>query len=318
MERLEADPRVRGVAVASALPGMGYSRRNVEVDEGLHAIDRGSVVPGFFEGMGRPLLAGRDFDAADLEGERRAVIVNAAFVENVLDGGSPLGRRLRYPTEGGDAPWYDIVGVAPDLGMDPLNPSGGAGVYHPVAQGELVAPWFAMHVGANAVTYLPRFREMIADVDPAVVLELPSTLADWGPGDDRRLMLVMVAGSMTLAVILLALAASSIYAIMAFTVAQRTREIGVRSALGARPTEIGATIARRAALQLGIGVLVGMPIAQRLYYLTQENPAAKGAAVVAAVVSALGVVLLLAAIACGAPLARALRVQPTEALRGEG
>jgi putative ABC transport system permease protein len=101
-------------------------------------------------------------------------------------------------------------------------------------------------------------------------------------------------------------------------VAQRTREIGVRSALGARPTDIAATIARRAALQLGIGVLLGMPLAGRVYYLTQENPAAKGAAVVAAVVPATLVLLLLAAVACSAPLARALRIQPTEALKGEG
>jgi putative ABC transport system permease protein len=297
---------------------MDYSRRNVEVDEGTHAIDRAWVASGFFDALGRPVTLGRDFDAADVEGERRAVIVNVAFVQNVLDGGSPLGRRLRYPTDGEDALWYEIVGVAPDLGMDPLNPSGGAGVYHPVAPGELGAPWLAVHVGPNAVSYLPRLRELIAEVDAAVVLELPSTLGDWGPGDDRLVMLLMAAGSMLLAAILLALAASSIYAIMAFTVAQRTREIGLRSALGARPTDIAATIARRAALQLGIGVLLGMPLAGRVYYLTQENPAAKGAAVVAAVVPATLVLLLLAAVACSAPLARALRIQPTEALKGEG
>jgi ABC-type antimicrobial peptide transport system permease subunit len=105
---------------------------------------------------------------------------------------------------------------------------------------------------------------------------------------------------------------------MAFTVAQRTHEIGVRAALGAQRFDIAATIGRRAALQLGIGVLVGMPLAGRLYYLTQENPATGLASVVAAaVVPAVGVSILLALVACAAPLARALRVTPTVAMRAD-
>lgn len=84
VERLEADPRVRGVAVASSLPGMSYSRRHVETGTGVHPIDQGWVGLGFFEGLGRPVLAGRDFGPEDLEGDRRSVIVNVAFAEQVL------------------------------------------------------------------------------------------------------------------------------------------------------------------------------------------------------------------------------------------
>jgi hypothetical protein len=274
------------------------------------------VAPGFFDGLGRPLLLGRDFGAADLEGDRRAVIVNAAFAQNVLGGGNPLGRRLRYPSDGESGPSYEIVGVAPDLGLDPLNPSGGAGVYHPVAPGQLDHTWFAVHVGPNAISYLPRLRQLLAELDPTVILEYPSTLDDWGPGLDELAVLVMAIASL-LAVILLGLAACSIYAIMAFTVAQRTHEIGVRAALGARRSDIVATIGRRAALQLGIGVLAGMPLAGWLYYMTQEDAPTGQAAVLAAVGSAIGVVLLLALVACAAPLARALRVMPTVAMRAE-
>jgi ABC-type antimicrobial peptide transport system permease subunit len=128
----------------------------------------------------------------------------------------------------------------------------------------------------------------------------------------------MATGSALLAGILLALAASSIYAIMAFTVAQRTREIGVRAALGASRSAIAATVGRRAALQLGLGVLAGAPLAGRLYYLTQENPALGPASVIAAaLIPAVSVSLLLAVVACGAPLARALRVTPTVAMRSD-
>jgi hypothetical protein len=88
--------------------------------------------------------------------------------------------------------------------------------------------------------------------------------------------------------------------------ALRTHEIGVRTALGAQPADVVATIGRRAAVQRAVGILVGMPLAGRLYYLIQEDPAAKGAAVVPGV----GVLLLLALLACTGPLVRALRVAP--------
>jgi hypothetical protein len=201
--------------------------------------------------------------------------------------------------------------------MDPLNPRGGAGVYHPVAPGEPGQPWFGIHLGPDALSFTPRLRELVADVAPVAILESPITLDQAAP-PDQRLMIAMVVGSALLAAMLLALAASGIYAIMSFTVARRTREIGVRTALGAQPADVVATIGRRAAVQLAMGVLVGMPLAGRLYYLTQEDPAAKGAAVVAAVVPGVGVLVLLALLACTGPIVRALRVVPTEAMRAEG
>jgi hypothetical protein len=271
---------------------------------------------GFFEGFGMPMLAGRNFGREDLEGTRRAVIVNAAFVQQVLGGGSALGRELHYPTDGEDAPRFEIVGVAPDLGMDPLNPRGGAGVYHPVAPGEIDAPWLAVHIGPNPLFFAPTLYDLATEVEPAAIIEYPMTLGDVAPGDLRLVVAAMVA-SAVLAAILLGLAASGIYAIMAFTVARRTREIGIRTALGARRGDIAASIGRRAALQIGLGVVLGMPIAGRIYFLTQEDPAATGAAVVAAVLPAVGAMVLLGLVACSGPLLRAIRVLPTEAIRAE-
>lgn len=157
----------------------------------------------------------------------------------------------------------------------------------------------------------------MGEIDPGVILEEPTPL-DRVVLNEAGVVAVATSGLSALAVILLGLAASGIYAVMSHMVAQRTREIGIRSALGARPGRIAATIGRRAAVQLTAGALLGMPLAGWLYYLVRDDPGTAGSAVLTAgAVPAVLVMLLVGLLACTAPLSRALRITPMEAMRVE-
>jgi putative ABC transport system permease protein len=133
-------------------------------------------------------------------------------------------------------------------------------------------------------------------------------------------MAATVLGGAALVAILLALATSGIYAIMSFAVSQRTREIGVRAALGASRRDIALTVARRALTQVGLGVLLGLPVAARVFFEVQEDGGASvGTATLGAFATAallgLAVTVVVGTIACTWPTLRALRIMPTEALR---
>ena len=123
----------------------------------------------------------------------------------------------------------------------------------------------------------------------------------------------MALGAVVLLGILLLLAASGIYAIMSFSVVERTREIGIRLSLGARSGSIAFTVLRRALMQLGLGVLFGMPLAAWLFLELQAGSTAQASGTALAV--GVGVVVLIGSVACTAPTLRALRITPTEAMR---
>jgi hypothetical protein len=321
--RLEAEPEVRTVAMADAgdLPGSRNGSRNVVMEDfrATTAVAWSRVDVDFFKDLNQPVLMGRDFTPADLPqtllAHRSAVIVNTTFVEQVLGGRHPLGRRLRYTSGGGDTDdWYEIVGVVGPLGLNPVNPALDAGVYHPIAPGEAKSVGFELDVGDNPTAFIPRLRQITAEVDPAAMVRQPmplSELADREWVGLRYLAFVPVVFSL----VAMLLSAAGLYAVMAFSVTQRTREIGIRGALGASRTSILTTIGRKATLQLGLGVLLGCALAIPVLMFVSEDPLIRPQnplLVLAVVVSGLGLVGLLA---CTAPAIRAARIPPTEALR---
>lgn len=326
VERLAAEPSVLGVATAEVLPRMEHGGSVVEVEGGLpgdhptggHHVDYARVVPGFFEALGRPVVAGRAFGTGDLEGERTAVIVDTNFVERILEGRNPLGRRLRYlpwSSQAEPGPWHEIVGVVPALGTNLLQPEQAAGIYHPAAPADLASFHLAVHAAGDPMDLAPRVRAHAAEVEPAAMVAPPARLDRVYP-DDWRIIAGLLVASTVFAFVLLALAGSGIFAIMSFTVAQRTREIGIRGALGARRGDIAATIGRRAALQLGLGALLGMPVAGWLYFIIRMDPTATVTAFLAGVVPGVTIMLMVGLAACSVPIVRALRITPTEAMRG--
>lgn len=190
-----------------------------------------------------------------------------------------------------------------------------AGVYHPAATGELASFHLAIHAAGDPIRLTPRVRALASEVEPAAIVAPPARLDSVYP-EDWYFMAAFIAGWSLFALVLLVLAGSGIYAIMSFTVAQRTREIGIRGALGARRSDIAAAVGRRAAIQLGLGALIGMPLAGRIYFMIREDPSATVTAFVVGAVPGIVVMLAVGLAACSAPLLRALRVPPTEAMRG--
>lgn len=325
--RLEAEPGVRTVAVAQGgdLPGSRNAPRRIEV-EGLETaggspaavVAWSRVDVDFFRDLDQPVLQGRDFTRADLPGERGAhrvpAIVNTTFVDQVLGGRNPIGRRLRYlPAAAGSDAWYEIVGVVGPLGLNPVNPDLDAGVYHPAAAGEINAIGFVIDLD-DPTAFIPRLREIAAEVDPAAMVRDPMLLSDLAEREWVGLRYLALA-PVLFALIAILLSAAGLYAVMAFSVSQRTREIGIRAALGASRASVVATIGQKAALQLGLGSLLGCVLAVPVMISVSGDPLIKPQSPILVVLGVTSGLVGLGLLACAAPALRAARIQPTEALR---
>jgi predicted permease len=324
--RLAADPGVAGVAFSDRLPRTSHPRRYVEVDAGGaaapdshrgHAVTEASVDPGWFGVLGAPVLAGRGFHSADLEAEARTVVVNESFVRRVLGGRNALGRRVRYSVRpGGEpGPWHEIVGVVPDLGMIADDPGNGAGLYHAAAPGAAAPVYLAVHARGDPEALAPRLRALAAATDPALrlheVLPLDRVGATmWMEFDFLWRLLALVSG------VALLLSLAGIYAVTSFTVSRRTREIGIRVALGADARRVVAAIFARPLAQVGVGVLAGGMVTAALAYGALRG--ALGPAGAALVLAYAALMMGVCMLACVVPTRRALRVEPTEALRADG
>jgi predicted permease len=312
--QLLAERGVTAVTYASRLPGMEHEAVGLEVEgmDGESAAENppragtASVAVGFFDAMRAPVVAGRDFHSG--EGER-AVLVNESFVTAWLGGQNAIGRRVRMRSTPADPqPWLEIVGVVPDFGR--VRSDDGARLYFPLLPGSADAVRVAIHAGVGADAVGRRVREAAAAIDPTVRITDVMRLDHLGAGR-RRLLMGLVAFVACLAAVALLLSAAGTYALMSFTVARRTREIGIRAALGADPGQLLGGIFGRAGAQLGTGVLIGSAMG---LYVTSDRLATDGLAplLVAALIP-----LATGLVACGVPAARALRVQPTDALRTE-
>jgi putative ABC transport system permease protein len=334
ISRLKAEPGVIGVTFSSGIPGFARSDR-IRFEEGAplrkridHVPDVGitdALVPSvvrasvdLFDTYAVQILAGRNFIASD-PGTAN-VVVNRSFAETYLQNGNALGLRFRYVRQEADsaqAPWHQIVGVVRDFPAFPLNLTreGEPTIYHPAAVAHIdpVVLSVRMAGALPAAAFIKRFREIAAEVDPAMQLRGVGVLADrYDEGRIARRWLASAIGLVTASVLLLS--AAGIFALMSFTVAQRTREIGIRTALGAQPRRVMFSVFGRAAWQVTAGVLVGSMLSGGAFVAIGLG-LARAAPLLLTVVAIMGVVGLIAA--CG-PARRALRIQAIEALRADG
>lgn len=327
VEQLKAEPGVRAVAVASALPRMDHTSRLVEV-EGAEQSDVGGryvrtarVDVDYFEELNQPILQGRGFDRADLQSDAPGVIVNAIFVERLLGGDDPIGRRIRFVNrrEGQEGTWHPIIGTVGHLGVSIVDREGPPAVYSVAAPGEIVPLRLGIHVSGPPENLIPRVRELVAETDPNAILEPPVALSEVYQAEWYLAMAVIV-GLVVLVGVLVALAASGIYAIVSFSVAERTREIGVRAALGAPRRSLIGTILRRSLLQIAIGAILGMVLSARIVFELSRGTET-GTPIIAFLTAlglAVGIVSAVGLFSCVVPARRILRIEANEALRTEG
>jgi len=324
-QRLLADPRVGGVTFAERAPRMYTGWHQIEVDgatappqdERGHRMGSVDVEVDFFRTLGIDPLAGRDFTAADAGEGARVAIVNEAFLDYVLGGRSALGVRFRYLASESNrdqeepGPWHEIVGVVQDLG--PMSGYSHAVIYHPVPPGSLHPVYALLYVrGTPATEFGARLRAIAFDVDPTLRIDNVQTLAQVDESTVefyRFWVFALMLGS----AVGLVLSLGGIYAVTSFSVARRTREIGVRVALGASDVRVVSAVLRRPLRQLALGILMGSVLLVVLF----NQLAVPSLRDVAIFVGYIAVVTVVCLLACIVPTRRALSVQPSEALRAE-
>ena len=326
--RLLSEPGVEGVTFVSALPRMPhpgyyievYEQRSLPDSTPLPEANTASIEPNYFAVLKAPILAGRAFNASDHDGPGGAVIVDQAFVDQVLRGRNAIGQRVRissspYRSPENAAAWSEIVGVVKDMGMDNVasfdRPSG---MYVPAGIQTTRLDEMIVHVrGGDPLSIAPRVRAIAMAVDPALRLSFQRL----NEVTDRLVyflgLWLRVTAGLTALALLLSLA--GIYAVLSFTVARRTREIGVRVALGASPRLVVTAIFRRPLTQVALGVAMGGLVIGALAVGLSGGPLS--IANVALLVAYVAVMFAVCMLACAVPTMRALRVEPTVALRSE-
>lgn len=325
-DRLRQEPQVQAVTYADQMPVMRHRWTGIIMDPGPAAAHsercvggycaaKVSIDPQFFDAIGAPVISGRALTTADAENHARAVLVNELFVEQVMGGLNPIGRRLRYFSSGREPTpdsWYEIVGVVPDLGVtDNASDLGRARIFQATPPREMEPLRIAIHVRGDPQGFAVRLRELAHAVDPALRVIDPKPMPRLA--ESVSAFWIALLGVFTAVTVMLSLA--GVYAVMAFAVARRTREIGVRIALGARPLHVLAAVFRRPLVQIGLGIGVGAFLGLGLANddLSDVHLADFGAAALFALAT-----ILCCAVACIVPTRRALSIEPTEALRDEG
>ena len=316
--RVSAEPGVERVTYADRLPVQDQFKYQIEVDTtsgapstGLRRSTLVQVSRGFFNAFGTSLVSGRDFSPVDYE-KGRTLIVNESFVRNVLGGRNPIGQRIKVV--GGEdksvasKDWYEVVGVVKDFGWQLPEAQEQSAMYRP----HLPLPGTRVSIAVRVrdpEAFAPTLRKLASEVDPTIRLTDVQPLTQIGGGEAKsNWALTYVAWLVSFIVLLLS--ATGIHALMSFTVARRTREIGIRTALGASPRRIVGGIFSRAFLQMSAGVVVGTGLAALLGLNSTRD--------LILVLGADTVMLVVGLTACAVPLRRALRIDPTEALRSEG
>jgi predicted permease len=323
-DRLRFEPGVLDVTYADQMPLMRIGWHAIEVegnspnDGNDHCVPNYcagavSVDPRFFDVVGAPVIRGRALTTADAEQKTRAVLVNEFFVNRVMHGHNAIGQRIRFTSWRDRNPdsWYQIVGVVPDLGVsDNEGDWGRASVYQATLPSETGPLRVAIHVRGDPQHFAVRLRELAQAIDPALRVIDPKPLPSLGSTSAFWFELLV---SFTGVTLMLSLA--GVYAVTAFAVAKRTREIGVRVALGAQPLHVLTAVFKRPLVQIALGIGVGAISA--LAIVTQGAFDVRLADLTRTAVFALSTILC-CALACTVPALRALRVQPTEALKDDG
>ena len=322
-ERVAALPGVRAAAISSGLPGaqqgLGGSRFGLEGstyarDQDYPSTRTVSVSPGFFATLGIPLSRGRLFTETDRADAPQVAVVTQRFVERFLGGRDALGRRIRLGTSHSTEPWLTIVGVVPNVfGGDPDDPRPPV-VFRPLAQAHSNFVYVSARTAGPPMALTTQVRAAAAALEPDLplywVMPLDQAIAE-------PLWFVRVFGTvfMVFGCVALFMAAVGLYAVISFSVSRRTREVGIRMALGAEAGDVLRTIMRQGMVQLAIGMGIGLAGAVAVSQLLSVILFEVQPHDLAVFGGVAGTLLLAGILASAIPAFRATRVDPLSALR---
>jgi putative ABC transport system permease protein len=323
IDRLEALPGVRSASLASDLPLQGggsaiFYAADGDTTTNAEARPRAyvhRVTSGFFDTMGIPFTHGRTFELAELTPDSTAVIVTEALVRRFWPGQDPVGRRVKPGSAESPGPWLTIVGVVPDLKYRALpdNPTTDPDLFFPYVDRGVQA--VMLRTDVDPASLIDSVRGTLRELDRTIVVFQDQPMRDIVAGWSQQsrfttwLMGVFAATALLLAVV-------GIYGVMSYLVSQRTREFGIRLALGAGSGQILRVVMRQGAMLVAAGLVIGTAAAfglarwiEALLFQVSTTDASAFAAI-----ALMGVVALLA---CAVPAWRATRVDPVDALRAE-
>jgi predicted permease len=321
-EQLALLPDVRS-ASASVIPLMTNSEWSSTVKVEGHKFKEGEdmnpsvngVGPGFFATMGQVLVTGREFTVKDVSGAPRVAIINETMAKYFFGADNPLGRHIGWGRD--KTPEIEIVGVVKDSKTTTLRQEAKRFVYAPYMQeAEIGQMTFYVRARGDAGDVGVSVRQVAQRVDanlPIFDMKTMTTIVDESLFIERMVAALSVAfgGLATL------LAAIGLYGVMSYTVARRTREIGIRMALGAERNAVMWLVLKEVALMVGLGVGVGLPVAVALSRIVQSQLFAISAHDPIALVAAAAILAFVALAAGYLPARRATRVDPMLALRNE-
>jgi predicted permease len=315
---------VKGVAVASDLPASGLgsvtihikgqteSRANEE-----HSAADAVVTPDYFQLIGVPLMSGRTFNDRDDAATPRVVLVNREFVRQYFQGSDPVGKQIQLDIPHAPSAWSEIIGVVGDVKSYSEDPRYEPEVYELYAQRPIASLSVMLQSTVDPASLTPDLRHAITQLDSELpllrVMTMDGVIEIQRNGNPLFSKLLA-----TFAVLALLLAAIGIYGLIAYSVGQRTHEIGIRLALGAKASDISRMILREGFKVAAVGSVIGFAMALPLPKIFDSifgGQLSFGAPAIYPIV--LAVMLIVVSCATWGPARRATRIDPTSALRNE-
>lgn len=315
IERLRAVPSVTAVTYSDGPPLGIFGGTAFMLDGRQVQASARTVTPGYFAGMGMRLLAGRDFTDEDVATNRAVFIVNRSFARQYLRS-DPVGQRVSGWVREGRGDW-EIIGLVDDVRHRGATEPGEPEIYRyrPRSGYRLsVSPTLIVRTAGDPTLLIPTLRAIVRQQDASVVLDSLMTMEDrLLTGLARpRLYAVLLGGFAALALII---AAAGLFGVLSYTVAQRSREIAMRTALGARPFDIVTLVVRQALIIAATGAAVGVPAAMAMAGTVRAT--LYGVSAMDPLTYVIVPMLLLAAtlVACVIPARRASRLDPLRVLK---
>jgi putative ABC transport system permease protein len=314
--KLQSLPGVQSVALATWVP-LGFTNSITTVDaegyvprphESMDA-DFDRVSPNYLRTMQIPLVAGREFALSDGDTSQLVTIVNLEFARHYWPGADPLGKRLRA-----DGRWFTVVGVAHNSDTDHLNQKPKPLVYLPLFQAYDSRVAIHARAAGNPLAFAPAIQNAVHELDADLPLFDLMTL-------DSRIQLSTTNNRIggvfvgAFGILALVLAAIGVYGVLAYTIRQRTHELGIRIALGAEPRDVFGLVLRQGAILAVLGIVIGLMASLALTRALSNTLFGVSATDPLTFTSVAILLLLVALLACYIPARRAMRTDPLTALR---